>query len=357
MIIPFPGIAAVALVVWTAAAAARSDSTLIVIEHPESTLIVENESPTSSAAPDPEHAQPDTRRLLAIQGDFGIGISPYWFRYEEIITGDDVRELLDVERIRGEPRSGEHGITPAFHTELVVRGRQAPVGGRLSLVFATGHHTYEGSYQVPIADSSGIPRGIHYQPARLRKRNLFVTFSAAVMTRTTLGRLQVVPAVGIERRLWHRWLDEGFREVYRWTSIPIGLELRLALTPQLTMGPALAFRPMVNGTMELDHQERYADLPGDIEIPVLHLGNRSSFRGSLVMEYRLPGHGHGLRIEPWIDFSRFGRSDVDSVTIELDAARGGQSVALEYFYEPASTTFTAGLNITGLLFLDPRRKE
>lgn len=347
------GTAILALVLLVTGAAGR-DTSVIVIGGPEDTEIVWQGGSVDSAAPDAAPTRGRrAERTGAPSAHFGFGLNTYWFQYDEIIDKQDIRELLGVTDLRGEPKSSEHGFTPGFHAEAMLLGTRVPIGVRATVDLSLGLHTYEGSYQVPIPSSTdpSVPAGVEYVPATMQKRNVFVAFSGALTAAPTVGPLRLIPALGVERRIWLRSLDQGISETYRWLWALHGLEVHFLATPRFSIGPAFAWRWMLDGTMELHYDSDYSS-GFDIEAPPVQLDNRPGIRGSIAAEYRFAGPA-AIRIEPWFEYYRFGRSNVDSITIDFGGLAAPERTP---FYEPASATFAAGLNVTGL-FLRVKNEE
>jgi hypothetical protein len=139
---------------------------------------------------------------------------------------------------------------------------------------------------------------------------------------------------GLGIRYWNRFLSggTGYREIYTWGYVPVGVYVQIPLNPDLTLGFDASYGFMFNGEIKVIFSETVSG--GDDT--VLKLGNRGGYKFQVPVKYQFSKSQFGIWINPWYEYSEIGSSDIQS-----NQTMGG------LIQEPASRTIQYGV-ATGL---------
>lgn len=127
----------------------------------------------------------------------------------------------------------------------------------------------------------------------------------------TEGHLHWLPTpslgayIGLAYRIWNRGLvyGSGYREVYSWAVLPLGVEIRWTDGDRLGIGLDLSYRWMFLGQMRAIFSENVRN--GEDSNFVL--GNRGGVRAEIPFDWKLSPLLK-LRVAPWYEVSEIGQS-------------------------------------------------
>jgi hypothetical protein len=135
---------------------------------------------------------------------------------------------------------------------------------------------------------------------------------------------------GLGHHMWNRFLSggSGYREIYSWYYLPLGILYQHKVNEQLRIGADITYRLMYQGEIKVIFSETVAT--GDDT--TLTLGNRPGYRFQFPVEYSFAGSQLGLLVAPWYEASEIGESDYKYNSTPTSSG------TLGYIQEPASKT-------------------
>jgi hypothetical protein len=147
---------------------------------------------------------------------------------------------------------------------------------------------------------------------------------------------ELIPYSGVGYRYWERLIGDtdprGYREVYTWWYIPVGVKAELGIDDSWRIGCDISARIMFNGNINFD----FASSDPSLNSPTAQLGNRLGVKASIPFEVALSPE-FVLKFGPWYEYSAIGSSNEVIVT-QNDAP-------VAYFQEPNSTTNQYGVDV------------
>ncbi len=140
---------------------------------------------------------------------------------------------------------------------------------------------------------------------------------------------------GLGYRIWNRYLrgGSGYREIYSWAYLPLGILWEFPLFEKATWGIDVSYRIMFAGEIKVIFSENITN--GDDT--TLTLGNRPGYRIQAPFRYALEG-GYGVTVNPWYEYSEIGESNT-----KYNATVADQLGGSGYIAEPSSKTTQYGL--------------
>ncbi|MBD3243465.1 MAG: hypothetical protein GF331_22940 [Chitinivibrionales bacterium] len=281
---------------------------------------------------------------------FSVGLRLGYFYYAEQFPRDEARELLGIEKVEGQPKSSEYGLCEGLELDLVQRIAGTPLFVRPRLSAFLGlMHQYDGSTQSSRVEGSDTIAV--YEPYEMKKNNFFlragIEFGGGHFGRA----LAVTGFTGVDVRLWSRALSRQETEYYSWYNLPVGLALYVNVPNEWRLGLEARAYFMIYGQMHYTF-----DSPGPfgsdpIEAPPVRLSDEISFGRRVSVRIEVPiqkrlGNAVSLRFYPYFEYYSFGRSNVDSMTIDGDYFYDMEpGIHKGAFYEPASDTYNGGLSV------------
>lgn len=142
---------------------------------------------------------------------------------------------------------------------------------------------------------------------------------------------------GFGYHYWNRFLSggAGYREIYTWYYIPIGILYQHQVSNSFSVGVDLTYRMMFQGQIKVIFSETVTN--GDDTD--LTLGDRPGYRLQIPLRYAFEGTDFGVLLAPWYEFSEIGASDFKHNSTPTTNG------ALGFIQEPASKTIQFGLQI------------
>jgi hypothetical protein len=134
---------------------------------------------------------------------------------------------------------------------------------------------------------------------------------------------------------WNRFLagGSGYREIYSWMYIPLGLAFENQLSPELQMRLELSYQVMFNGKIQIITSETIING----EDTNLELGSRPGYKARARFDYEMSPL-LSFSLQPWYEVLNIGESNY-----AYNATFDG------FIHEPASQTVQYGLSL-GTLF-------
>jgi hypothetical protein len=141
--------------------------------------------------------------------------------------------------------------------------------------------------------------------------------------------------LGLGHHMWNRFLSggSGYREIYTWYYLPIGIFYQHRVNEQLRIGADITYRLMYQGEIKVIFSETVST--GDDT--TLTLGNRPGYRFMFPVEYSFAGSQFGALVAPWYEASEIGESDYKYNSTPTSSG------TLGYIQEPASKTQQYGI--------------
>jgi hypothetical protein len=147
---------------------------------------------------------------------------------------------------------------------------------------------------------------------------------------------ELTPYCGVGYRYWERLVGDtdprGYREVYTWWYIPVGMKAGFGIDESWRITCDVSARIMFNGNINFDLASRDPSLNS----PTAQLGNQVGVKASLPFEVAL-SPTFMLKFGPWYEYSAIGMSNDVLIT------QNGTPAA--YFHEPNSTTNQYGVDV------------
>lgn len=247
--------------------------------------------------------------------------------------------LIGIDSAVGPVKSDEDGYTAMFHFNAALYGSKVPLFGSVLFEGGKGTHTYDGAEQVGLDTINGVVT-MFYEPFETEKANRFFYIEGLFGPVFTDGKKLLGIHSGIEFHYWKRSLA-GMREIYKWLYIPIGIETGFRLNERLSLGLHFVYRLMVYGGMDIDFG--IMNIFYDISAPMVKLGNKHGFKAEIPLQIKVY-RWIGIELKPWFEYRPFGRSNIDTITIEsMDLVQKSP------FLEPASDAYSGGLLFSVML--------
>jgi hypothetical protein len=281
-----------------------------------------------------------------VHSGIAIGLHLAYFSYEESLDLDEILRDFGVDSMIGKPKSTERGLCPGLRLELTAAGRTIPIFFRPRLEVILGlANSYDGSSQAkPVEDSYGDTVAIQFDPVTDTKQNYFFRVGADLGYHHGWQNSGLALYTGADARLWNRSIDQ-MNEYYYWFSEAFGASLRWLLPQQWTIGVDARADVMFAGWMRITASTT-SNGPGRqrASLPAVKLANRPGWRLQMPVEKRF-SHTLGLRLVPWMESYRFGRSNTRTVE-----AYDYYSYTEMTYYEPASSSLWGGLTVDLMLY-------
>ena len=288
-----------------------------------------------------------------------IDLEPIVSEYRRALEG--VRDELGERRFRvdsvfavGYPKSNEYGPSYGVSVSYRHNALQGNLFLRPFLGLLSGpRHVYDGStqayYAPPDTVDGKVLYGVYFDPVKGTKSNWFLRQGVGLGLRLATGTLECELGVGLEGRLWIRYLGGVlYKEHYRWWRVPAGVQLWAFLPGGRRWGVSFEGVLMPRGEMDVYFDRVLYNMVSETSYDSLRsapvvLGNRSGLNASVVLE-RTVSDALALTLRPWVEWYRFGQS----TTTTLEGLSGGRWVRAQRFaefLEPASTTWWWGLDL------------
>ncbi len=141
---------------------------------------------------------------------------------------------------------------------------------------------------------------------------------------------------GLGYHYWNRFLSggSGYREIYTWYYMPIGILYRQQINPQFRIGVDFTYRLMFQGQIDIIFSETVTN--GNDT--TLTLGNRNGYKLQFPMQYLFTGTRFSAAVTPWYQYSEIGESD-----FKYNSTPKSGGGALGYIQEPSSKTQEYGV--------------
>jgi hypothetical protein len=278
---------------------------------------------------------------------------PYFYYQERIPLRDVAQSFKDQyghlpDTIDGAPRSTEYGISPGLNLRFTKIFPRSGIMIRPQISAILGiQNTYDGSLQgQAVTNKYGDTIGVKYKPYDTVKTNIIVGGEFDLGYSRSDVLLPFVFFSGIRFNLWHRDMGSNLTisnyENYTWASIPIGFDIYKSIGSRRVAGMEFVVDCMVYGGMKAQLHLRGIN-GGGLDYPQVQLGKKAGYRLELMYGNRL-GENLFLQFMPFASIYGFGKSNTEYATIKGSSGTSKQN-RME-FYEPASSTFLAGLNIS-----------
>jgi hypothetical protein len=113
---------------------------------------------------------------------------------------------------------------------------------------------------------------------------------------------------GVGFRYWNRFLNggSGYREIYTWGYLPVGIRLDLPISETFLLGIDVSARMMFGGKIQVIFSETVTN-GDDTE---LTLGNKAGYKIQIPMKYQPSQSNFNYQLTPWYEASQIGASDV-----------------------------------------------
>jgi hypothetical protein len=282
-----------------------------------------------------------------VHSGISIGLALAYFSYEESLDISQIMKDFGVDSIVGTPKSTESGLCPGLRLELTTAGRAIPIFFRPHLEIILGlANSYDGSSQAtPVEDAYGDTVAIRFDPVTDTKQNYFFRGGADLGYHHGWNNFGVAIYTGIDARIWIRSLDQS-NEDYYWFSEAFGASARWLLPQQWTIGVDAQSDVMFAGWMRITMSTSSSDGQGHprIGLPAVKLTNRPGWRLQMPVEKRF-SRALGLRLVPWMEYYRFGRSNSQTVDEYYDYGDTQMT-----YYEPASSSLWGGLTVDLMVY-------
>ena len=291
-----------------------------------------------------------------------ISFGPHlgYIHYDEIFHENEMKAValkdsIVIDSFAGVPKSTEYGFCPGLSFSYCYTGKKVPIFfsiPKLTLLLGAGN-TYDGSTQWQESTNNGVVVG--FDPYTFTKTNLYMMYGFDLGYLIVVKSCHLRISTGFERRIWRRNLvdrsdvPEGIRvknyERYSWISIPINTVFHFLVNDKFSIGAEFRTKFMVYGRMQIVFSASDGYDKIEIEADPVKLGNRVGCYGALLLEPRI-SRKVGLRIAPYFEYYRFGKSNVGTQKYVGD----GVISKSYHFYEPASKTFWGGLAFDILIY-------
>lgn len=327
-------------------------------------VVEEQDEPKPVVLPLPPEKETKLRTGRSSRTDYAgisIGLRLAYFAYNELFPMEETLEFLGVDRIQGQPKSSEFGLCEGLELDLMGRIPGSPMFIRPRLSGFLGiMHRYDGSTQADVQVIGGDTVAV-YEPAEMRKNNYFLRGSLELGGGHFGKKGAITVFTGIDARLWSRTFSRQEKEYYYWCNLPLGLAMHANNNKGWRFGLEMRAFFMIGGAMHYVYDQPGLFSTSPIEAPPVYLSNeipfarRFSWRVELPIQKRL-GNALSLRFYPYFEYYHFGRSNIDTMTIDPDYLYSYEPGSnLVPFYEPASDTYIGGLSLD--LMLHFRRRS
>jgi hypothetical protein len=293
---------------------------------------------------------------------FSISGSWSYFHYNE---ATDLNTLIDgfvsefhrEPLLNGAPKSSEYGSLWGLSTAGTFYSRITQLFFKPKIAgFAGMGMQYDGTTQEQfMVDEAGNKIGLEFDGVLFPKNNFFLTVGSDFGFAVAHCRFPFAIYSGFEYGVWWRsLLDNGTNyaptvanhETYSWWDIPLGVIITDPVSPTLLFGLDVRAGLRTAGYM----QNTFNSGAGDsvYYYPQVTLDNqasldqKTSLRVALFMETKYDEHS-AVKFAPYFELYHFGQSDWATGTA---TATSGGPPSPKSFYEPNSTTYMIGLDIS-----------